>query len=158
MGGDILILVTLGTQKQQFVRLLNYIEQSKINDRIIVQSGYTKYNSEKMEIFDFISYEKMAELEDEADLIITHGGTGSIIGPLKKGKKIIACARKEEYGEHSDNHQEELVSIFKEEGYILELNEHIELKDLLKKIKYFKPKKYKSNTKNFIDKLKKTID
>lgn len=153
-----MILVTLGTQEQQFIRLLDYIEQSKIKDKIVVQAGRTKYNSKKMEIFDFISYEKMSKLENQADLIITHGGTGSIIGPLKKGKKIIACARKKEYGEHSDDHQKELISIFKEEGYILELNEHIKLEDLLKEIMNFKPKKYKSNTKNFIDKLKKAID
>lgn len=153
-----MILVTLGTQRQQFNRLLDYIERSNIKDEIVVQAGHTKYNSKKMKIVSFMTYEQMSKLEDKAELIITHGGTGSIIGPLKKGKKIIACARKEEYGEHSDNHQEELVTIFKEEGYILELNEDIKLEDLLKEIKKFKPQKYISNTKKFISKLKKAID
>ena len=39
-----------------------------------------------MEIFDFINYDEMEELINKADIIITHGGTGSIIIPCKKGK------------------------------------------------------------------------
>ena len=32
----LMILVTLGTQKEPFTRLLDYIEKSNINDKIIV--------------------------------------------------------------------------------------------------------------------------
>lgn len=152
-----MILVTLGTQKQSFKRLLEKIENSKVEDEIIVQAGYTEFNSKKMKIIDFINYAEMEKLVDKADLIITHGGTGSILGPLKKNKKVIACARLAKYGEHVDNHQEELVSIFAKEGYILELREDDKLDDILSKIDKFKPKKYVSNTDNFIDNLKKLI-
>ena len=151
-----MILVTLGTQKQPFTRLLDYIEHSNIKDKIVVQVGHTMYNSNKMDIFDFISYDEMSKLEDEAEIIITHGGTGSIINPLKKGKKIIACARKKELGEHMDDHQEELVGLFANEGYILELKDD-SLDLLIKEMKVFKPKEFVSNTLNFIEKLKNTI-
>ena len=56
-----MILVTLGTQHQEFTRLLDYIEKSKIKDKIIVQAGYTKYKSKKMKMFDFIDYDKIIE-------------------------------------------------------------------------------------------------
>ena len=153
-----MILVTLGTQKEQFTRLLDYIENSKIKDEIIVQAGHTKYNSKKMKIFDFIPYEKMNEYIEQADLIITHAGTGSVLMPLKKEKKIIVCARDMKYEEHIDNHQQELVEVFKGEGYVLELNENIRLDDLMKKVKSFKPKKYISNTEKFINKLRSEIN
>ena len=153
-----MILVTLGTQKQHFTRLLDYIENSNINDEIIVQAGHTKYNSKKMKIFDFIDYEEMNKYVDKADLIITHGGTGSIIGPLKNGKKVIACARKKLYLEHVDDHQEQIVDVFADAGYILKLDENIELLDLIKQSKKFKVKKFVSNTDNFIKKLEKEID
>ena len=153
-----MILVTLGTQKEQFTRLLDYIENSKIKDEIIVQAGHTKYNSKKMKIFDFIPYEKMNEYIEKADLIITHAGTGSVLMPLKRGKKIIVCARDMKYEEHIDNHQQELVEVFASEGYVLELNENIGLDDLIKKVKNFKPKKYVSNTNKFINKLRSEID
>ena len=153
-----MILVTLGTQKEQFTRLLDYIEESNIKDEIIVQAGHTKYESKKMKIFDFIPYEKMNEYIDKADLIITHAGTGSVLMPLKKNKKVIVCARDMKYDEHVDNHQQELVEVFASEGYVLELNEETKLDDLVKKIKKFKPKKYVSNTNNFLENLKKEIE
>lgn len=153
-----MILVTLGTQKQDFSRLLKYIEESSINDEIIVQAGYTKFNSKKMKIFDFISYEEMNEYIKKADLIITHSGTGSVLTPLKLGKKVIVCSRLSKYGEHVDDHQTQLTEVLVEAGYVLELNENNRLDDLLKKIKTFKPQKYESNNDKFIEKLKKEID
>lgn len=156
--GETMILVTLGTQKEQFTRLLDYIENSNIQDEIIVQAGHTKYESKKMKIFDFIPYEKMNEYIEKADLIITHSGTGSVLMPLKKGKKVIACARLSKYEEHVDDHQKQLVDVFKQEGYILELDENNSLDKLIKQIKKFKPKKYKTNTKEFIKKLEEEID
>ena len=153
-----MILVTLGTQKQHFTRLLDYIENSNIKDKIVVQAGHTKYNSKKMEIFDFVDYDEMDKLINEASIIITHAGTGSVTTPLKKGKIVIACARKKEYKEHVDNHQHELLDVFYDEGYILKLTEDNKLDDLIKKCKTFKPKKFVSNTENFIKKLEETIN
>ena len=153
-----MILVTLGTQKQSFKRLLDYIEKSNITDEIIVQAGFTEFESNKMKIFDFIPYEEMEELVNKSSLIITHGGTGSILTPLKKGKKVIACARLSKFNEHVDDHQTELVSIFTSEGYIMELNENNNIDDLIKESKNFKVKEYKSNTNKFIEKLENVIN
>lgn len=153
-----MILVTLGTQQQQFNRLLTYIEKCDIDDEIIVQAGHTKFESNKMKIFDFIDYEEMNGYIDKADLIITHAGTGSIISPLKKGKKVIVCPRKQALGEHVDNHQEEIVDVFFTEGYILKIDENIKLENILKECVKFKPRKFVSNTQNFIDKLIREIN
>ncbi len=153
-----MILVTLGTQKQDFSRLLQYIEDSNIDDEIIVQAGHTKFRSKKMKIFDFIPYEEMYKYIKKADVVITHSGTGSVLTPLKAGKKVIVCARLSKYGEHVDDHQKQLVEIFKDEGYVLELTEEDKLDELMKMLKNFKPKKYVSNTNNFIEQLKKEIE
>ena len=153
-----MILVTLGTQKEPFTRLLDYIEKSNIKDKIIVQAGHNKYQSEKMELFEFIPYEEMQKLIDEASLIITHGGTGSILMPLKKGKKIIAVPRLAKYLEHVDDHQCQIVDVFAEEGYLLSCNDGDDFNEVYRKSLKFKPKKYISNTENFIKNLKKEID
>lgn len=153
-----MIFVTLGTQKQSFERLLDYVENSNIKEKIIVQAGHTKYKSKKMQIFDFVSYEKMNQYIDKAEIVITHCGTGSIITALKKNKKVIACARLKKFSEHVDDHQCELLNIFSEEGYIYMLNEETDLDQILKNIKNNIPKPYKSNTENFINNLKKEID
>lgn len=153
-----MILVTLGTQKQSFNRLLDMIEKSNINDKIIVQAGYTKYKSKKMKILDFVNYQEMDKLIKQADLIITHGGTGSIVTAIKQGKKVIACPRLKKYGEHVDDHQKQIVDIFSEVGYILKLDENDNLDELVQKIKTKKMIPFKSNTTNFINNLKKEID
>lgn len=151
-------LVTLGTQHQEFTRLLDYIEKSDLKGEIIVQAGYTKYESKRMKIFDFISYDEMEKYIDKCDLVITHAGTGSIVMPLKKDKKVIACARLSKFGEHVDDHQVELVDVFYSEGYILKIDEDTSLNEVLKNIKNFKPKKFVSNTKKFIENLEQEIN
>lgn len=153
-----MILVTLGTQKQSFNRLLDMIEKSNINDKIIVQAGYTKYKSKKMKMLDFVDYQEMDKLIKQADLIITHGGTGSIVTAIKQGKKVIACPRLKKYGEHVDDHQKQIVDIFSEVGYILKLDENDDLDELVQKIQTKKLIPFKSNTTNFINNLKKEIE
>ena len=153
-----MILVTLGTQSQKFYRLLDAVEKLNTKEKIIVQAGGSAdYKSEKMEIFDFISYDKMQEYIDKADLIITHCGTGSIVMPLQKSKKIIACARLEKYGEHVNDHQKEIVDVFAEEGHILKFDDGDDLQKIYDKSKTFKLKKYVSNTENFKKELQKEI-
>ena len=111
-----MILVTLGTQKQSFNRLLDMIEKSNINDKIIVQAGYTKYKSKKMKMLDFVDYQEMDKLIKQADLIITHGGVGSIISGLKNNKKIIACPRLKKYKEHTNMARHTLCDAQREDG------------------------------------------
>ena len=154
-----MILVTLGTQSQKFYRLLDAIEQLDTDEEIIVQAGGSAdYKSKKMKIFDFISYDEMQKYIDKADLIITHGGTGSIIMPLQKGKKIIAAPRLEKYEEHINDHQKEIVDVFANEKYILKFDDGDDLNKIYQESKKFKPKKYKSNTEKFKENLKAEID
>lgn len=73
-----MILVLLGTQNNSFHRLLEkmdeLIEKKVIDEKVLVQSGYTKYNSENMRIFDLIPQDELEKYQESADLIITHGG------------------------------------------------------------------------------------
>lgn len=149
-----MILVTLGTQDKSFVRLLEDIEKQinigNIKDRVVVQAGYTKFDSEQMEIFDLIDRDEFNKLISECDLLITHGGVGSILGGFKNNKKVIACPRLAKYKEHINDHQKQIIDKFSDNGYILSYNEGDDLGQVLKQVKKFKPKKYISNTNNMI--------
>ena len=144
-----MVLVFLGTQNNSFHRLLekveNCIENKVINEDVIVQAGYTKYNSDKMQIFDLIPREKLEELQKEANLIITHGGVGSIISSIEKGKKVIAVPRLHEFQEHVNNHQIEIVKNFNELGFIIGIEDVKELDIAIQKSKTFSPKEYKKD-------------
>lgn len=149
-----MIFVTLGTQDKDFSRLLEALDKAikkdKIKDKIVVQAGHTKYVSNNMEIFDYISIDEFQKLMSECDLLITHGGVGSIISGLEKNKPVIAAARLEKYKEHTNDHQIQIVEEFANEGYILQLKDFNKLNELIKKSKTFKGKKYKSNTKSMV--------
>lgn len=157
-----MILITLGTQDKQFTRLLDMVQEQinkgNIQDKIIVQAGYTKYESKDMEIFDLIDRDKFADLISKCDLLITHGGVGSIITGLQHDKKVIVAPRLAKYNEHMNNHQLQIVNNFSKKGYILPLYENDDLNKVLKQVKNFKPKKYKSNTKNMIKLIENYID
>ena len=157
-----MILVLLGTQNNSFHRLLEEVEKNiedgTINEEVIVQAGYTKFQSSKMRILDLVSREQLEQFQNEANLIITHGGVGSIISSIERGKKVIAIPRLHEYEEHVNNHQIEIVRNFNEKGYIIGIEKVEDLKYALEKIKNFKPVKYEINNRLMLKTIEEFID
>lgn len=157
-----MILVSLGTQDRSFKRLLDAIEKQillgNIKERVVVQAGETKYESSHMEIFDLIPSNEFLKLLDECDLLICHGGVGTIIDGLKHHKKIIAAARLKEYGEHQNDHQKQIIREFSMKNLILELDDFDALDKKIEEAKRFVPEEYESNTKNFIFDVTSYID
>lgn len=157
-----MILVLLGTQNNNFNRLLEEIEKNiedgTIKEKVIVQAGYTKFESNKMKIIDLMSKEQLEKFQDEANLIITHGGVGSIISSIEKRKKVIAVPRMHEYGEHVNNHQKEIVKDFNDKGYIIGIEKVEDLKQAIEKIKDFEPKKYQPNNEKMLKIIEEFID
>lgn len=150
-----MILVTLGTQDKKFYRLLDIIQKQidngNIKDEVIVQAGYSnEYKSENMEIFDLVSIDEFEKLIKKCDILITHGGVGSIITGLKYHKKIIAVPRLKKYKEHTNDHQVQIIDNFVSGGYIMKLDEKDNLANVLDDLKKFTPKKYESNNNSFV--------
>ncbi len=157
-----MILVLLGTQHNEFKRLLEKIEEAIdngfIKERVVVQAGYTKYKTDKMKVFDMISKEVLNNLVDEANIVITHGGIGSIIMALKKHKKVIAVPRLHEFNEHVNDHQRQIVNIFNEKNYLIGLQNVEDLPEALKQIETFEPEEYKGNHKKIMKIIEDFID
>ncbi len=152
------VFVTVGTQKQQFTRLLRLVENSKELEKaqILAQVGHTKYQSDKIKIVEFMSQDKVDEEIEESDIIITHGGVGSIFTALKKSKKILAVPRLSKYDEHVDDHQIEICEELEKEGYILYLNESDIFDEKIKQLQNTEFKKYVTDTR-YLDILRKEI-
>lgn len=156
-----MILVTLGTQDKPFLRLLTMLEEClyemENNQEVIVQAGYTVFQSETMHVFDYIDRQKYDELLEKCDILITHGGVGTIVTALKMGKKIIASPRLAEFGEHHNDHQREIIDSFCEKGYILACTNKEEMKLAIQQIKQFQPEPFASNQAKFLDLIRKEI-
>jgi len=97
-----------------------------------------------------IDRDEFSKLIEKCDILITHGGVGSILTGLKNNKKVIAAARLKEYKEHTNDHQLQIIDKFVKAGYILALDDFDKLDVVLKKVNKFKPNKYVSNTDNMV--------
>ena len=157
-----MILVMLGTQNNSFHRLLEEVQKNidngNIKEEVIVQNGYTKFDSKQMKLIKEIPQDEFNKLIDQANLVITHGGVGSIITAITKGKKVIAIPRLKKYNEHVNDHQIEIIDSFNEKGYIIGIHSVEELGKALEKAKNFKPQKYVKNTGNILKLVEDFID
>lgn len=150
-----MILVTVGTQKQQFYRIFEMVENLNVEEQVIMQLGYTVFNSKKHRTTKFL--DNFEEMVKKADIIITHGGVGSVIKALKLKKKIIIVPRLMKYQEHIDDHQQEVAVELFHQNFCLMANNKKELKQNLEIIRQIEFAKFISNNENFNKQLQKII-
>lgn len=152
-----MIFITLGSQKFQFDRLLkavdDLVERGVITEEVFAQSGYSTYVPKHYPIKPFLDREEFAQWQEKADIVITHGGTGAIIGAVKKGKKVIAVPRLAKYGEHVDDHQLQLIEQFKEQNLICGVRDCKELEAAIEYIQKETFQAYTSNTERIISSI-----
>lgn len=152
-----MIFVTLGSQKFQFNRLLKkldeLIEEGIITEPIFAQTGASDYTPKHYEYEAFLDRDAFAVKIGQCDTVITHGGTGVIIGAVKKGKKVIAVPRLAQYGEHVDDHQLQLLHQFDELGIIMACYDLDKLGDMYLSLPNTLFNPYVSNTDVIIDSI-----
>ena len=145
-----MIFVTLGSQKFQFNRLLkkidDLIESGCITEPVFAQTGASDYIPKHYDFQPFLDRETFADHMSRCDMVITHGGTGAIIGAVKKGKKVIAIPRLAKYGEHVDNHQRQITMQFGNLNLICACKGVEELENALQTIVAHDFNQYQSNT------------
>lgn len=157
------IFITLGSQKFQFNRLLKVVDELCENgtidaEDVFAQIGYSDYIPNNYCYKEFLDRDEFSKEMGKADIVITHGGTGAIIGAVKKNKKVIAVPRRAKYGEHVDDHQLQLIEQFDELNLICSCHDVCKLKEALEIVQKTKYNSYKSNTFNIISSIEKYIE
>ena len=161
-----MIFVTVGTHEQQFNRLIKEIdilkEKGIIEEEVFIQSGYSDYKPKFCEFNAMISSEDMDKYAQMARIVITHGGPGSIMLPLKYNKIPIVVPRKYEFAEHVDNHQVEFANFLERDRRILAVYDINELLDTIvnydKNIEEKQILQNKNNAFIFCKKLNRIVD
>jgi beta-1,4-N-acetylglucosaminyltransferase len=98
--GGLVIFVIVGMHYQGFERLVRKMDEaaSLINEKIIMQIGYTKYLPKHTEYFRFKDEDaEIKSLIKEARLVVCQGAM-SIIDCLLLGTPVIAVPRLQVYG------------------------------------------------------------
>lgn len=157
------ILVATGTTEEynfdRLFRILDELCDEKIIDalELTVQGEAKKYQPRNYKAIKMFTNEKFTKLMEEADCIISHAGTGTVVTALKKEKRVIIFPRQQEYGELLDNYQSELCNIFQENQYVLSAKNKEELSRRLLEIERAELKKFESNSENFRNELVRII-
>ena len=117
------IFVTVGSRNYQFDRLFikldDLFEQDVLNGELFAQIGTSTYKPKHYKYKDFISQDEFLYKIQWADLVVSHGASGSIMKALNAGKKVLAVTRLAKYNEHINDHQIQNNEAFASNGYVL---------------------------------------
>lgn len=118
-----LVFATVGATLG-FERLVRHVDEAKrsglLPEKVILQTGIgnTVEVDESIEVVEVLPFDQLKDILRRADLVICHGGTGSIITALQEGCRVVVIPRMFERGEHYDNHQWEIADTFASRGLV----------------------------------------
>ena len=120
-----MIFVTVGNATQGFRRLLDAVDALVRNgfferETIFLQIGNNRgFHSQLYEYKPFLTIEEFQQWMEKADLIISHGGCGTLLHAIRYAKVPVVMPRRKKYAEHVNDHQMQLVQALACEGRII---------------------------------------
>lgn len=144
-----------------FDRLVEMVAELKargeIPEEVIIQTGAGGLKPDGIESFETLPFETMQETLRDADIVVCHGGTGSLITALRQGCRIVAVPRLFSKGEVYDDHQAEITEAFAERGLIAVANTADELSEALKTVRARAPRPATSDPSELVGHLKELL-
>jgi len=133
-----MIFVTVGTDQHPFDRLVREVDRLRekriVNEDVFIQIGSSRYKPKFCEFMEYLLFDQMVEKINEARIVITHGGPGSIMPVVHHGKVPIVVSRQKKFGEAVDDHQISFAKKLEEKSQIIAA---YDLKELEEKIKNY---------------------
>ena len=121
---EALMFATVGATLP-FERLTRLVLDAKraglIPERVVLQTGIGGPKLEPVEGVEIVGELPFGEVQallERADIVVCHGGTGSLITALRQHCRVIAVPRRHSAGEHYDDHQFEITSAFEQRGLL----------------------------------------
>jgi beta-1,4-N-acetylglucosaminyltransferase len=108
-----MIFVTVGST--DFDALVARMDElaSHLGIEVVMQIGLGEYTPDNVRYFRFAP--SLDSYYDQADIIVGHGGLGTIVEALERGKKLICVVNPTTY----DRHQEHLLRMFATQNHLL---------------------------------------
>ena len=159
-----MISVLTGTQRIPFKRMiegvLSYNSSTNADEKIFIQAGCYNLDevSSNIDVVDYASQELIDRYLERSEIVVTHAGTGSVVGALEKGLVVVVMPRLRKYGEHIDDHQVELAEMFESLGYVIYWHDYEDFSSILDRAKKFQPKVYESKLLEFTNYIQGVVD
>jgi UDP-N-acetylglucosamine transferase subunit ALG13 len=128
-----LIFVTVGNATQRFPRLLKAVDDLSASgffeaEPVVVQTGNnTGLRLAHCQPQAFLAMDEFERHMRNADLIICHGGCGTLLYAARLGKTPVVMPRRKKYDEHVNDHQMQLVNELASQGRIVPAYEPADL-------------------------------
>jgi UDP-N-acetylglucosamine transferase subunit ALG13 len=134
------VFATVGTERYPFDRLVGWVDRwagslpapapDRAPVRCVIQYG-TARPPEHAEGHDYLPFDRVRELLAEADVVVCHGGTGSVILARSAGRLPVVVPRLGSAGEHVDDHQVEFARRLAGLGELVAAEDEDRLRGLL---------------------------
>lgn len=104
-----MIFVTVGGMRA-FERLIKEMDRvaGELDEKVVMQIGSTDYEPKNCDYFKFMPRKDIEKLYDDARVVVSHAGGGSILTALEYNKPLVLVPRIKRYGEVFDDHQLEI--------------------------------------------------
>lgn len=128
-----MIFVTVGNATQNSSRLLNAIDSLAgagafgIEDVVVQYGNNAAFHSERCICKAFLTIDEFSEAIEQADVVVCHAGSGTILHVLRTGKVPVVVPRLVRYGEVIDDHQAQLAEALSKSGKVLPVADISEL-------------------------------
>ena len=116
-----LLFATVGATLpfDRLVRSVAALKQAgEIPEEVLIQTGIGGHQPDGLATVETLPFGEILDTLKDADIVVCHGGTGSLITALREGCRVIAIPRRFDLGEHYDDHQSEITSAFAARGLI----------------------------------------
>jgi beta-1,4-N-acetylglucosaminyltransferase len=155
-----MIFVTIGGSPLGFERLISHMDliSIKLEEDVLMQIGYTNYRPINAKYVKNLSKMDFDKYYSCANILICHGGAGSIINALKYDKPTIVVPRLKEYGEIIDDQQIELTRELENCGRIVAVYDVRDLEQKIRDINSFSKEEQSKYRKSLKTSLKKYFD
>ena len=113
------VFVSVGTHPQPFDRLLRELDAVAARHKEIeffAQTGNSGYAPKNFRFEKFLGGNEYDSRMLWADVVVSHGGAGTIINALLGKKPLVVVPRLAKFGEHTNNHQLDLAGALEEKG------------------------------------------
>lgn len=156
-----LLFATVGATLP-FDRLVRSVETARrdglIPEHVIAQIGQGGHRPAGLEdVRETIPFGEVQDILRRADIVVCHGGTGSLITALREGCRVIAVPRLFALGEHYDDHQLEITAAFAGRGLLTVARSEAEFGEALAAARAATPRRVTTDPAALVQRLQRLL-